>query len=94
MQSLEENGIPIRPHIVLQPPKTGKFGAGTVSMVIGIISMITFGMFSVFGIVAVVAGIRCLTKKPDQNQKIHALIGIITGGIGALMFFGSLQLFQ
>ena len=90
MQTSDNNEIPVIPRVVLQPPKTGKLASGTVAMVIGIISMITFGAFSVFGIIAVIAGIRCLKKKPNQTQKIHALIGIITGGIGALMFAGLL----
>ena len=94
LQSLQENGIPIRPHVPLRPSRTGKLGSGTIAMVLGIISMITFGMFSIFGVVSVITGIRCLLRKPNPTQKAHALIGIITGGIGAFMFFSSLQLFQ
>src|SRR5687767_11476175 len=70
------------------PPAGNRNGLGTVSLVLGILSLVTWFLFvgGLFGIIAVVLGFlgRGKAKRGEASNGGMALAGIITGALGIL----------
>lgn len=70
-------------------PAGNRNGLGTASLVLGILSLVTWFLFigGLFGIVAVVLGAlgRGRAKRGEANNGGMALAGLITGAVGILL---------
>lgn len=73
----------------MPPPAGNRNGLGTASMVLGILSLVTWFLLigGVFGVVAVVLGAlgRGKAKRGEASNGGMALAGIVTGALGILL---------
>lgn len=88
-QPYGQPGYGQQPFGVPPPPAGNRNGLGTASLVLGILSLVTWFLLigGLFGIIAVVLGAlgRGKAKRGEASNGGMALAGIVTGAVGILL---------
>lgn len=68
------------------PAKQPADGLGIASMVLGIISLVSFGSAFVLGVVGIVLGIVSLVQRGQRRNgtSVYAVVGIVTGALSII----------
>lgn len=72
-----------------QPPKTNSNAFSIVSLVCGIVSMVSCCFGFIFGIAGVAFGIASIVTKPKEDNKVNIkmIFGLVLSSIGIILGF-------